>query len=112
MEWLECVCVCVLHIDCVLCSCELCACVHVVLEYSGNSPFSSTSSNMLFNNNVAPLAALSGSTPWNVVVVTEREAPAAPPSRGCAAVHADDAKPLGTSIESTSKATVAAPSVC
>ena len=66
---------------------------------------------MPFNNNVAPLAALNRNTPWNVIVVTERESRAAPTSRGCATVLADNAKPLGTSIESMSEATVRAPGV-
>lgn len=70
-----------------------------------------SASGTLFDNNVAPLAALNGSTPWNVVVVTERESSAAPTSRGCATVLRNDAKPLDTSIESISKAVVTAPSV-
>lgn len=52
------------------------------------------------NNNVAPVAALSTSTPCNMDVVTQRGYSAAPTSLACLLVVTKDGKSPGTSIES------------
>lgn len=65
-----------------------------------SSTFSRTIHSNSNNNNVAPVAALSTSTPCNMDVVTQRGYSAAPTSLACLLVVTKDGKSPGTSIES------------